>query len=158
MNKSKLHNTHFKPADRGFTLVEVIVVVAILGIIAAIAIPMYQNYIASSKQGAAQTSLEQFGVLLESYRAERGSYPSDGTYRYTEDNVGGVTTDNFRLPVGTAIFPDFKPRPVSASTTNFHYKMIVTNATKSTEFAVVTIIHVDHASATGVANATGTFR
>lgn len=146
--------------SKGFTLVEVIVVVAILGIIAAIAIPMYQNYILSSKEGAARTSLEQFGVLLESYRAERGSYPPNGTYQYIENNVGNATTDNFRLPAATAIFPDFKPRPVSASTTNFHYKMIVTNSTKSTEFAVVTIIPVTNSNANnaGMANATGTFR
>jgi prepilin-type N-terminal cleavage/methylation domain-containing protein len=158
----KFKSIQFKSSN-GFTLVEVLVVVAVLGIVAAIAIPMYNNYVRSTKTESARASLEQFGVLLESFRAERGQFPANGTYRYTEDNIGAVVTDNFRLPVApapTAIFPDFRPRGLSAGTTSFHYRMTVSNSgNATTEQAVINIIGVTNSQANfdGI-NATATFR
>jgi type IV pilus assembly protein PilE len=60
--------------EKGVTLIEVMVVVAIVGLLAAIAIPAYNNYITRSRRSDAFTALETVRAAQEMYRAERGEY------------------------------------------------------------------------------------
>ena len=73
---------------KGFTLIELMIVVAIIGILAAIAIPNFLKFQAKSKQSEAKTNLK--GI----YTAETGYFGENNKY----DNFGGVNWE----PVGTS--------------------------------------------------------
>jgi type IV pilus assembly protein PilE len=58
----------------GFTLLELIIVVAIISILASIAIPAYNGYVETSKRSDAQASLMALAIAQEKYRAQCPSY------------------------------------------------------------------------------------
>ena len=65
----------------GFTLVEVMVVIAILAIIAAIAIPVYSHYVKDAKIGRAESNLVLLSTLMERYyqNSNPSAYPTSQT-------------------------------------------------------------------------------
>jgi type IV pilus assembly protein PilE len=64
-------------ANRGLTLIELMIVIVIVGILAAIAVPVYTNYMQRARRADAKTALEQLRASQEMFRAERGSYSTD---------------------------------------------------------------------------------
>jgi type IV pilus assembly protein PilA len=65
--------------EKGFTLIELMIVVAIIGILAAIAIPNFMSYQCKAKQSEAKSALGQIRVMQEAYRAEHDTYGSNLT-------------------------------------------------------------------------------
>ena len=66
-------------AQKGFTLIELMIVVAIIGILAAIAIPQYQNYVGRSNVAAAVSTISANKTALEEYIMEYGEFPDGST-------------------------------------------------------------------------------
>lgn len=66
-----------KRKQRGFTLVELLVVLVILGLIAALAGPRVIKFIAGAKSDTAMLQIERLSSTLELYRLEVGRYPAE---------------------------------------------------------------------------------
>ncbi len=63
-------------AQKGFTLIELMIVVAIIGILAAIAIPQYQNYVTRAKYQDGTASLESIKTATALCIQEKGGDPT----------------------------------------------------------------------------------
>lgn len=106
---------------QGFSLVEVMIVLVIIGIIAGVAYPSYQSSVAKSKRSDAQAALVSFSQAMERHFAQNGTYltaitgsapqapdifstqvPMDGTatYNLTVQAVTGSTYTLRATPVG----------------------------------------------------------
>lgn len=63
--------------EHGFTLIEIIIVIAIVGILAAVAYPSYQNHALESRRAEAHAAILSIQLAEESWRASHKTYTND---------------------------------------------------------------------------------
>ncbi len=103
-----------KNGHRGFTLIELVMVVAIVGILMAIAIPSYNSSTAKARRTDGQTALMDVMVRQERFYTENNTYTTDlddlpassdspeGYYTITAAACGGSTIDSCVILTATA--------------------------------------------------------
>lgn len=115
-----MENITMKKHSKGFTLIELMIVVAILGIIAAIALPSYQNSVTKSRRADAQGALTSLANAMERYYTTNNTYvgaslgagagdifpnqaPLDGATKFYNLTVSNLTASGYTLlatPIG----------------------------------------------------------
>ncbi len=104
----------------GFTLIELVVAVCIVGILSAIAIPSYKQHIIKSRRAEAQGALVTFANAMEQWRLQCGNY--------CNANTGVCSTNNqCSGSPSPVIFP--KDVPISGGTPTYNLTFIA-NATE----------------------------
>lgn len=125
-NLANLHRNQFQKfkqsnycllKQRGFTLIEVMIVVAIIGIVASIALPAYTDYVKQGKAAEATATLADLRVKMEQYYQDNRTYvggscaPASGavyfgyactaqtatTYRIAATGVGNMSNFSFTV-------------------------------------------------------------
>ena len=88
--------------SRAFTLVEIMVVVVIIGLLAAAALPAYRLITIRSRAATVVNDLRTFSTVFITYSLQNGRYPDDGDPQVVPPQVAGQLPGNFtqRTPIG----------------------------------------------------------
>ena len=102
----KTYHRAQRATQQGFTLIELMIVVAIIGILAAVAIPAYQDYTVRAKVTEAMNIAAGAKTAVAEYYQSEGSWPADaataGLDAVSSTNVSGLTvTGNGVITVST---------------------------------------------------------
>ncbi|KNH13081.1 pilin [Vibrio cyclitrophicus] len=87
-----MNNKNRRTNQKGFTLIELMIVVAIIGVLSAIAVPAYQNYVTRSEASSGLATLKALVTTAELHVQEEGSFPTTAAQLGTTENANNLGT------------------------------------------------------------------
>jgi general secretion pathway protein G len=85
----------------GFTLLELMIVVSIIGILATLAVPSYQSSVVKAKEAALRQDLSTLRDVLDQHKADQGKYPPSLSALVGSGYLRGVPKDPFTGSITT---------------------------------------------------------
>lgn len=100
-------DARFVAADKGFTLIELMIVVIVIGVLAALAYPSYDDYVRKARRADAESALTELAQFMERHYTANGRYlttaneaptlpftesPKDGTNKYYDLSFSATPT------------------------------------------------------------------
>ena len=111
--------------QQGFTLIEMMIVVAIIGVLAAIAYPSYQNYVIKTKRTDMMTEMQNIASEIESRKLAQGSYNA----------ISAGIKDDFAIEYprqGTQLYDvTINPNPLAPPNNTLTSKWVITAIPKT---------------------------
>ena len=131
---------NLNPFSAGFSLVELMIVVAIIGIVITVAAPRYRTYQSLNKRKEAINNLNQIHSLMQiklqedrSFNRGLGAFNANATYGRTTATTGNCNAPDWASRIGFKLNPCVSGRPGSLPT--YRYIMNVTAANAFTALA-----------------------
>src|SRR5262245_60735400 len=100
-----------RTGNKGFTLVELLVVISLISILAAMGIVQYKNSVISAKESVLHTDLFRMRDAIDQYYADKGKYPSTLDALVSEGYMRKMPVDPFTQSADSWVTEPAEPDP-----------------------------------------------
>lgn len=97
--------------SKGFTLLELIVVITIMGILVSIALPNYRNSVLSAREAVLRENLYRLRDLIDQYQSDKGKYPETLEALVTDGYLRKIPRD----PISSEPWVEIPPETAATS-------------------------------------------
>jgi len=118
---------HDLPSFRGFTLVEILIVISVIGILATIALPHYMGYQLRAKAASLTTEVKAAAQAFRTYKMENNTYPADGTPGVTPPEISSLIGNFFSTtpPIGGQWDWDYQQFGITAGISVYNHPLSI---------------------------------